>query len=444
MAGLFLGGLLPYILLPIRANSDPLLNWGNPSSLELFWKHISAAQYKVFLGKPNFAHLPEAFRLWWDQWPVPVWLLFPFGFIFLFRKRKIELFFTLIICVTNILYVLSYDIVDVTSAPSDYYAYLLPLCWASSICIGAGLQWIIQALQRFSLQRIQYVTISIVLLILIPAITALTSWNQSNRRQYLYADDFARIILLSLPFNSLVLTGDWTFVSPSLYLQHVENVRPDVTVLDIELLRRSWYFKYLEKRAPWLSQGNQKQIQSFLKELSKFESGLDYDGNLITKNYVAMINGFIKTSLDQHPPHILLNLEAKEADPEGFKELERSLGRPPFFTLGVRPDVIGANYQWVPESLAFRLYADNNLHQLHPITVPPRPIDQNREYDAVTRGVFARYAEFWKWRGDYLRIRENCTEAVESYERALKIMPELKEVREGLSSCIEKLLTAKR
>ena len=442
MFGLFAGGLLPYILLPIRANSDPLLNWGNPSSWELFWKHVSAAQYKIFLGKPNFAHLSDAILLWWDQWPVPIWLLMVSGIVFIFRMRRDEFYLTFIIGITNILYVLSYDIVDVSSAPSDYYAYLLPLCCVSSIWIGAGVQWIVVTIQKLSINPQIVRTMSIVLLIGIPVGTAVAFWGQSNRRQYVYADDFARSILVSLPRNSLVLTHDWTFVSPALYLQHIEQVRPDVVVLDTELLRRSWYFKYVKKVAPWLVQSNERQISAFVTELAKYESGIPYDANLITEKYVAMINGFVSSSLyNQHPAHILLNLEAKEADPQTFREWERSLGRPPFITLGVMPNAIGAGYQWVPESLAFRLYADNKIHSLQPITVPPRSIDQSREYDPVTRGVFARYAEFWRWRGDYLRSRQNCTDAIESYEHARQILPELKEVSEGLSVCVETLLT---
>jgi hypothetical protein len=437
MLGLIAGGLLPYALLPIRANSDPLLNWGNPCNWERFWNHVSGAQYKIFLGKPNLSQLPEAFSLWWDQWPVAIWFLILPGIVFLFWSRRDEFYFTLLVGIANIFYVLSYDILDVSSAPTDYYSSLLPLCWASAIWIGAGTQAIVEMLRSRAATRPYLVrTISIVLLAIIPTTTALAFWPQSNRRDYVYADDFARSVLLSLPQDAFLLTNDWAFVSPSLYLQHVENVRPDVIVLDSELLRRSWYFKYLRKRAPWLERATAPQIGAFITELLKYERGEPYDGNLITQKYVGMLNSFISTALNQnHPPHILLNLEAKEAEPKNYREWELTLGRPPFVTSGVIPNEIGKGYQWVPDTLAFRLYNDNEFRVLTTINIPPRPIDQDRKYDAVTRGIFTRYAEFWRWRGDYSRFHQRCNEALTNYERANKIIDNLPEVTEGISEC---------
>jgi hypothetical protein len=336
----------------------------------------------------------------------------------------------------NILYVLSYDISDVSSAPSDYYAYLLPLCWVSSIWIGAGAQWIFLTARRFLRYGSLSVATAAILILAIPAGTAATFWEDSNRRDYFHADDFARSILVSLPPNALVLSLDWTFVSPALYLQHVENVRPDVVVLDTELLRRSWYFAYLGKRAPWLAQANKQQIAAFLKEVVKFEAGRPYQPQVVTEKYVAMINNFISTGLRlDHPSHIQLNLQAKEADPGGYRDWEQLLRRPPVVTVGIMPNAIGEGYQWVPEGLAFRLYPDGLVHPLPPISVPPRKLDLSRRYDPVTRGVIDRYAEFWRWRADYLKSHNLCANALENYRKALQIIPDLPEAIEGISAC---------
>jgi hypothetical protein len=438
MIVLILAGLIPYVLLPIRANSDPLLNWGNPSNWELFWKHISAAQYKIYLGSPNFALLSNAFSLWWAQWPVPIWLLILPGIVFLWKFRRNEFYLLLIIGTMNILYVLSYDITDVSSAPSDYYAYLLPLCWVSAMCIGSAVQWIVLILQRL-LPRITTV-VAVILIAAVPIVTATMFWKSCNRHNYSYADDFVRSILVALPPNALVLAPDWTFVSPALYLQHVENIRPDVVVLDTELLRRSWYFAYLTKRAPWLAQSSHEEIVSFTKDLKNYEEGRPYDPEMITQRYVDMLNHFIAEGLTQnHPPHILLNLEQKEFDPQNYRNWEKMLQRPPFIAMGVNPSAIGGRFQWVPENLAFRLYGDHEIHSLPSIKIPAWNFDSSHQYDAVTQGVIARYAEFWRWRGDYLRIHGNCAEAFNSYQTADKIIPYLPEVYEGLSACIEQL-----
>src|SRR5262245_19474894 len=87
LAGCLLAGFLPYILLPLRASSDPLLNWGNPSTWENFKNHVTARQYSIFLGSPNLNVLPDALKLWWNQWPFFVWLLIVPG-VFALRSKR--------------------------------------------------------------------------------------------------------------------------------------------------------------------------------------------------------------------------------------------------------------------------------------------------------------------------------------------------------------------
>ncbi len=45
----FLVGVSLYLYLPLRAASDPLLNWGNPETLERFFWHVSGKQYRVWI-----------------------------------------------------------------------------------------------------------------------------------------------------------------------------------------------------------------------------------------------------------------------------------------------------------------------------------------------------------------------------------------------------------
>ena len=423
-------GLLPYIFLPLRAASDPLLNWGNPFNWENFWNHITAKQYSIFLGAPRLAVLPDALRLWWRQWPPAVWLLIVPGFFALRRLRPDAFVFSSVLGLTNIVYVLSYDIQDVSSAPSDYYVYLLPLCWCSALWIGAGAAWIAGLFQNHRLQ-----TAAAVALALYPAVSLPLSWSEMDRSDYTYADDFARGILTSLAPRAFVLCPDWTFVSPAMYLQHGEHFREDVTVVDGELLRRTWYFPYLKKRSPDLYSLTEYEITAFLKEVEKYEKGLPYDGNVITEKYVAMLNGLlVNANASGHPAYILLNLQARESDPTSYRAMEQQLGRPPYMSSGVQANLIGGNFQWVPETPAFRLYADSLPHPLPEVAIPIRPIDPARTYDNVTRGVIDRYADFWRYRGDYLRTAGDCKSATDAYRKSLTIAPSA-EAESGLATC---------
>ena len=47
--------------------------------------------------------------------------------------------------------------------------------------------------------------------------------------------------------GSLLLTLDWQVASPMLYTREVEHLRRDVRVIDVNLLRRLWYFDYLKR-----------------------------------------------------------------------------------------------------------------------------------------------------------------------------------------------------
>jgi hypothetical protein len=332
---------------------------------------------------------------------------------------------------TNLFYVLSYDIKDVSSAPTDYYSYLLPLCWCSAIWIGAGLscigQWFVAG------RRWKVISITAVL---IPLIAIPLHWREMDRSHYTYADDFARSILGAVSHHAVILSPDWTFVSPSLYLQFGENYRTDVIVLDGELLRRSWYFRFFEKRAPDLYQQCKPEIEAFLRELAKYEKGLQYDGNLITEKYVAMLNAILEAGLlGGHPPYILLNLQAKEMNADAYRAIEQQLRRPPYVTTGVAPQAIGDGFQWVPETPAFRLYRDHLAHPLAKVGIPSQPLDRNRVYDNVTRGVIDRYADFWRYRGDYFRmVAGDCAQAADAYRRSLQLGEEA-EAQSGLAAC---------
>jgi len=432
MVSFFLLGLLPYALLPMRAAAQPLLNWGNPVDWKHFWAHISAEQYQIFLSKPKLDVLSEVFPLWFRQWPWPVWLLVPIGFIGMAVSRRKEFAYTLLLALANLFYVLSYDVSDVASAPSDFAMYTLPLFWCTAVWIGAGVCTILKLLQAKWPGAIPAAyAIAVFPLVAVPA-----NFHEAGHRGYTYADDFVRSILQPAAPHALILSSDWTFVSPAMYLQHIENVRPDVTVFDVELLRRSWYYGYVRKRAPWLYETTGKDIEDFLRELAKYENNQPYDPDVITDKYVHMLNGFIAAGLaTNHPPYILLNLESKEQNPERYCQLEAALGRPPYMTTGVAPGAIGHGYQWVPETLAYRLFSGSAFHPLPAVRIPPERFAPKGDYDDVTQGVMARYAEFWRWRGDYLRGAMHCDEATVAYRKALELSPDLPEALSGQSEC---------
>ena len=55
------------------------------------------------------------------------------------------------------------------------------------------------------------------------------------------------------------------------YAQEIEQVRPDIKVVDINLLRRSWYFDYLKHAYPGLIERSREKIDVFVENLKEWE-----------------------------------------------------------------------------------------------------------------------------------------------------------------------------
>jgi hypothetical protein len=169
-------------------------------------------------------------------------------------------------------------------------------------------------------------------------------------------EDYAMNILTDLPPNALVLSTQWDyFVSASYYFTHVNNVRPDIVVLDKELFRRSWYFPQLKGMYPEVIKKSEGEYSAFMRELYKFEHDLPYDYNAIEGTYTALLSSFI----EKHAPF------------------------PVFITPEIEPQYL-SGYIRVPEGFLFRLTRDTTYQSA------PFPRIAGREYhgdDSYTRSL---------------------------------------------------------
>jgi hypothetical protein len=139
-------------------------------------------------------------------------------------------------------------------------------------------------------------------------------------------------MLESLPEDALVLSAQWDFwLSGSFYMQAVEGVRPDVLVIDPELLRRSWYLDQLHTTHPDFMVRVEEEETLFREHLYKFEHKLPYDNAAIDSAYKGLIQAMIDKSIDE---------------------------RPVFVTGDVNPRY-GARYTRIPYYLALRLMKDD-------------------------------------------------------------------------------------
>ena len=142
-----------------------------------------------------------------------------------------------------------------------------------------------------------------------------------------------------------------------LYAQEVEKRRPDVKVVDIKLLRRSWYFDYLRRAYPALIERSHDQVDAFFAELKKWENDPQaYAHNQaltrrISDLFEEVIQSMVTNENRVAPVYITSDVPfADERDSEWAKWLNET-------------------FQFVPHGLVFNLADDRRFHD------SPDPLD---------------------------------------------------------------------
>src|SRR2546429_1568606 len=261
-----------YAYLPLAASRSPLINWGHPRSLQEIWWHLTGRQYQIYFSfKPEimgeqFAEFCRmSLREFGFPW-LPLSLVLAFaGFVDAFKRDRTTFWFLLMVIIADLAYALSYEIAE------DKDAYYLPAFISIAVAAGLGIRWMIgRAVSKPAPAGRLSVAVAVVVL-LVCAITLAANWPFNNRRQYFIAHDYVENLLSTIAPNSLLLTLDWQVVSPMFYAQEIEQRRRDVKVVDINLLRRSWYFDYLSHAYPALVERSRDKIAAFVENLKEWE-----------------------------------------------------------------------------------------------------------------------------------------------------------------------------
>jgi hypothetical protein len=233
----FILGLSAYLYLPVRAASRPELNWGNPTSVGNFLRHVSGEQYRTQmfgasgLAWVKFREFVGALPSDLGYLPLP---LVAFGIWVAFRKRRRLFVFTLLVLGATLFYTFNYAFND----PNYYlHATLVFALW-----FGIGLHGLARS---FPNNAHRILVIGLVCAV-VPAITGLRS--VTKRHDYA-VEDFARNALASVTHGGVLLTDLHDEVyAPALYLQRVEGVRTDVIVIQAEALGFHWHTLELRSR----------------------------------------------------------------------------------------------------------------------------------------------------------------------------------------------------
>jgi hypothetical protein len=233
---LFILPLTLWFYLPLRANQNPILNWGDPSNLDNFIIHITGQTYGGYFSpiKESFNRISSHLSFFPSQFS---WCILWLGLlaipIFLWKKATFFLFFALIF-ITNTIHSIRYTIVNI----QDYY---IPSFILLAILIGFGLSFIIRLIP---LKPISF------LFLLLPLIPYQTNHFQNNRIKFYFAYDYGMNILKPLKKNAVIFPYGDAPSFPLWYLLYTENRRQDTSSLTWILLSCDWHIEAVKKTHP--------------------------------------------------------------------------------------------------------------------------------------------------------------------------------------------------
>jgi len=380
-------GLSAYAYLPIRASASPYLNWGDTISAERFWWHFTGKQYRVWIFSSTeaagrqFSYFTQSLP---PEFAYVGLVIAAAGLVMVWRTNRRLAIALMLLFATCVLYSINYDIHDIDS-------YFLLAYMSTALCAGAGLYGVFRRLSVMGRRGPAGASVVVLCLGIAPLVM---HYRHADRSDDHLVDDYTANMFSSFAQNAVVLSYQWDYwVSASYYHQMIRKIRPDVAVIDKELLRRSWYLRELETRLPWLVAGSREEVDAFLKEVAKFERDLPYNGAVIESRYAAMIGSFIRKSMELRPVYVTPEIE-------------------PAYTSG---------YERVPEGLAFRLLSSPGFVATPRPQFYYRPTPGTGRWESVLRRL---YSDALASRGEYyLSAGKDTMEAQKSVEMSLTFDP---------------------
>lgn len=360
--------VINYSYLPIRASSNPTLNWGNPIDFEKIIRHITGKQYQVWLfasidsarnqlAKFIFeipiefgAFIQTKLKLsinYYDTGLSFAALIPIVGFFNLLMRARRLFLFVLITFVFSLLYSINYDIHDI-----DSYFLLAFIMLSFFAAFGA-----LKILEMKSLQK----NLAIIILAGVLAIQLFFNFLKLNQSGVYTFEDYTKSVLNTVPENSIIFSIQWDyFISASYYYQFVEDYRRDVTVIDKELLRRSWYYNQINNQNPEVLSGVKNEIDQFLIALKPFERDEKFDPNRLENLYKLIMTNLIRTNIKERDYFIAPELVEQEMKRGEFKIPEGYNLVPHLFFYKV---VAGNEYVPAPDpDFSIRIAANRNVY----------------------------------------------------------------------------------
>jgi hypothetical protein len=397
----FLIAFTAYIYYPLRAD-NPWISWGYPKNLYNFYRHFTGKQFSVWMfsstevTSKQFSYYISAFPKEFFYFPL---ILSLFGLIEIFKSQKRLFYFTVLLFAFNIFYAINYDIHDIDS-------YFLLSYIVNSIWIAFGILFIVKRAKTNKLQ------ISVASL-LIAAVILFSNYKENDESNNYFVRDYTFNVYNSAPGKSIIITSQWDFfVASSWYYQMVKGMRPDIAVIDKELLRKTWYIHHIQVHYPDIYERSKTEFETYNVELTKFEHETSrytspqtetdkQDLMKINNAFLALMNSLVDKDYSDYA--IYTTSEIEQNNQERF----------------------GKDYIRIPEGIIFRLTKDKNL----PVT--PEPDLQytiSNEKDYYHNFIMNAYYTYYVQRANFLMNKNEFDTAEKLLQKALELSPQDKTV----------------
>jgi len=392
----FLLGLGFYLYLPLSSMSAPDFDWGGVDrSLEKFLNHVQGKQYHVWMFSDPDA-MRDNFNRFLEVLPQQLaWIgLAPLlvGLIATSRASKDLFWFVILLIGACLAYTLNYSIHDIETYFVTAFIGLFLFTAAGLLALSARRRWIVPA--AFS----------------IPLLLLVFNFEHNDLSDHEIVPEFTHVLVDHLEPQAIVISAQWDYwCSAFWYEQQVEGYREDVVLIEKELLRRTWYPRQLERWYPEVYERSRPEMEAYLVDLERFESGAPYESASIQGRFVALLNSFIDKNYDERPIYITSDILKTEKD-------------------------VARDYDKIPEGFAFRLRREETVH---PVTVEGLGLNQLLTPAEGPQGHLEQGIRFVASQnitniGRYAMATNQKETAIAAFRLALRVDPGNRRAAQGL------------
>jgi len=265
---LFILGLSLQLTNMFRSQLSPAINLGDPDSLGGLWNYLTMSQFGI---KTFGSDLLQRKGPFWDYQIKEMYLRY-FGWNFIgmdsqgvgvrwtglwcfpaiagiaglvyhfARRRKQALLFFVTFLLTSLGAILYLNV------PAGFFRemdrHFLVSFMLFSLWIGVGSYAVLRLASSVFANRSAAVWILAgILFLVLPANVFLANWSNNNQSSNHTSYNFGYNLLETCEPDAILITVGDSDTFLSWYLQMIEGVRPDVTVLNLPLLNTSWYLR---------------------------------------------------------------------------------------------------------------------------------------------------------------------------------------------------------